>query len=54
VLQTQLKNVNFDPGTIDGVFGKNTARALIQFQNANGLKADGIFGPNTSRILFSS
>lgn len=31
----------------DGIFGKNTEAALIQYQNDNGLSADGIAGPDT-------
>jgi peptidoglycan hydrolase-like protein with peptidoglycan-binding domain len=31
----------------DGIFGKDTEAALIQYQNDNGLSADGIAGPDT-------
>jgi peptidoglycan hydrolase-like protein with peptidoglycan-binding domain len=33
--------------TGDGIFGKNTEAALIQYQKDNGLSADGIAGPDT-------
>lgn len=36
---------------IDGAFGPNTARNLVQFQRARGLKPDGVCGPNTWRRL---
>ena len=34
-------------GLEDGVFGKNTKLAVMEFQSCNGLKADGIIGPKT-------
>jgi peptidoglycan hydrolase-like protein with peptidoglycan-binding domain len=33
--------------TADGIFGRGTEAALIQYQNDNGLSADGIAGPDT-------
>lgn len=33
--------------TADGIFGKNTEAALVQYQTDNGLSADGIAGPDT-------
>jgi peptidoglycan hydrolase-like protein with peptidoglycan-binding domain len=33
--------------TADGIFGKDTEAALIQYQTDNGLSADGIAGPDT-------
>ncbi len=46
-LQKALQEQGFDPGQIDGVFGKKTERAVKRFQKACGLKADGIAGKNT-------
>lgn len=36
---------------VDGIFGANTAQAVVDFQNANQLAADGIAGENTWRTL---
>jgi uncharacterized protein (TIGR02594 family) len=46
-LQTALANKGFNPGEIDGAWGRRTINAVRAFQSANGLKADGIVGPNT-------
>lgn len=46
-LQTNLKALGFNPGVIDGDFGKNTKKAVIAFQKAYGLAVDGIVGPKT-------
>lgn len=46
-LQYALKEQGFDPGQIDGVFGKKTERAVKRFQKSCGLKADGIAGKRT-------
>jgi len=45
--QTCLKNAGFYNGKIDGVKGRQTRKAIKDFQEANGLKADGVVGPKT-------
>src|SRR5215203_960244 len=47
VLQTILTQMGYDPKTIDGKFGPNTEKAVIQFQEINGLVKDGKVGKNT-------
>lgn len=51
ILQSVLSKIGYDPGPIDGIFGENTQRAVIQFQRDNGLAADGIVGPKTWELL---
>lgn len=51
VAQTALMRAGYDVGRIDGVFGAQTERAVIQFQRALGLTQDGIIGPDTWRYL---
>lgn len=51
-LQLALERAGYDPGNIDGIFGKRTHAALEQFQRANGLAADGIAGRLTWAKLF--
>lgn len=46
-LQNYLNTLDFNCGSIDGIFGKKTRDALKKFQKANGLKADGIAGKQT-------
>lgn len=46
-LQELLKGAGYDPGTIDGQYGTNTANAVKQFQRANNLTIDGIAGSQT-------
>ncbi len=50
-LQEALKARGFDPGSIDGVMGRNTIAAIRAFQAANGLAVDGVAGPATQRAL---
>lgn len=51
-LQLQLKAAGFDPGDIDGFFGKRTLAALTAFQSdAENLSVDGIYGPETAAAL---
>ena len=50
-IQFALKSAGFYNGTIDGKIGKNTKKAIREFQKTNGLKADGIVGPKTRDLL---
>jgi len=50
-IQIALKNANFYTGPIDGKIGKNTKKAIREFQKANGLKADGKVGLKTRELL---
>ncbi|MBJ32144.1 MAG: hypothetical protein CL466_12180 [Acidimicrobiaceae bacterium] len=50
-LQLRLGSLGFDAGRIDGIFGPDTATALVDFQRNVGLAADGIAGPGTVRSL---
>lgn len=46
-IQTALKNAGFYNGAIDGKIGKETTKAIMKFQKANGLADDGIVGKET-------
>ncbi|MBQ7978104.1 MAG: peptidoglycan-binding protein [Clostridia bacterium] len=46
-LQQKLYSKLYPVGTIDGIFGSNTANAVKDFQSENGLVSDGIVGKNT-------
>lgn len=50
-LQRRLALLGFDAGKVDGIFGLNTARALLEFQRNCGLVTDGVFGQATLRAL---
>lgn len=50
-LQTRLKELNFDPGIIDGDFGPKTTEAVRAFQRSKGLEEDGEAGPQTLAAL---
>jgi N-acetylmuramoyl-L-alanine amidase len=50
-VQTKLKKWGYYKGSVDGIFGWNTRKAVIAFQKKNGLKGDGIVGPATSKAL---
>lgn len=50
-IQTALKNAGLYQGPIDGKIGKNTNKAIIEFQRLNGLKPDGIIGKRTWAAL---
>jgi uncharacterized protein (TIGR02594 family) len=52
-IQQMLKNKGFDPGEIDGIWGRKTIAAVKQFQMQQGLEVDGIVGPNTTAALFA-
>ena len=50
-LQTKLKRWGYYTGSIDGVFGAGTKKAVIAFQKKNGLTPDGIVGAATLKAL---
>lgn len=50
-LQTKLKRWGYYTGSIDGVFGSGTKKAVIAFQKKNGLTPDGIVGSATLKAL---
>ncbi|MCM8790731.1 MAG: peptidoglycan-binding protein [Candidatus Omnitrophica bacterium] len=50
-IQTALKNAGFYNGAIDGKIGPRTKKAILDFQQANGLKVDGKVGPKTWAAL---
>lgn len=50
-VQQALAAKGFDPGVIDGIWGKRTEAAVRAFQTARGLQADGIVGPLTKAAL---
>lgn len=46
--------LGFTGNDVDGVFGKKTQQAVIDYQKANGLTVDGIAGKNTLGKLYST
>lgn len=53
-LQRLLSNRGYYFGPIDGIYGRESQRAVRQFQRANGLTVDGIAGPQTIAYLDSA
>ena len=53
-IQQALKDKGFDPGGIDGVWGRKTIDAVKRFQSDQRLTVDGIVGPRTRAALFGS
>lgn len=52
-IQQALKDKGFDPGKVDGIWGRNTITAVKQFQAQQGLEVDGVVGPQTTAALFA-
>ena len=50
-VQRRLKNWGYYSGAVDGIFGSGTRKAVIYFQQKNGLTADGIVGKATYKAL---
>jgi N-acetylmuramoyl-L-alanine amidase len=46
-LQAQLSEMGFNCGRVDGIFGKDTEEAVMEFQKSVGVKVDGRCGPAT-------
>lgn len=53
-LQQTLNNKGYSAGTVDGIYGSKTQKAVINFQKNNGLLVDGIAGPQTQKALYSA
>jgi len=51
VLQCALARAGFDPGTLDGIYGGDTATAVSNYQITEGLSADGEVGRETAILL---
>ena len=50
-VQRRLKNWGYYSGAVDGIFGAATKKAVVRFQQKNGLTADGIVGKATYKAL---
>ena len=50
-VQDKLLRWKFYDGTVDGVYGARTYRAVRKFQAKHGLKVDGVVGPGTAKAL---
>lgn len=50
-VQKRLKQWGYYSGSVDGVFGYATERAVRWFQEKNGLSVDGIVGPQTAAAM---
>lgn len=50
-LQRKLRQWGYYEGEVDGIFGSGTKKAVIKFQQKNGLTADGIVGEKTAEAL---
>jgi predicted chitinase len=51
-VQQRLSDLGYSLG-VDGNFGPGTAKAVIAFQQKNGLGNDGVVGPNTWKALWA-
>ena len=50
-IQQALRDAGFDPGSIDGIIGRNTIAAIKKFQASKNLQVDGIVGKQTRKAL---
>lgn len=54
LVQQRLKELGYAVGTVDGIFGSQTAAAVKAFQRDYGLTVDAIVGPATWQALFAN
>lgn len=50
-VQDKLLRWRYYDGSVDGVYGARTYRAVRKFQAKNGLRVDGVVGPSTAQAL---
>ena len=50
-LQRRLGALGFDAGRVDGIFGEDSQRAVLEFQRNAGLTGDAVCGPATLAAL---
>lgn len=50
-VQDKLLRWKYYDGTVDGIYGARTYRAVRRFQTKHGLKVDGVVGPTTANAL---
>jgi uncharacterized protein (TIGR02594 family) len=53
-IQKALKSQGFDPGPLDGIWGRLTTAAVKEFQSRNGLPADGVLTPSTAAKILAN
>lgn len=53
-LQRDLTALGYNTFGVDGIFGANTYKAVVQFQKSHGLTADGMVGIKTKNALSSA
>ncbi len=51
LVQSLLGRIGYNPGPVDGIFGRQTQMAVISLQRDNGLLPDGIIGPATWNFI---
>lgn len=50
-LQRALRSCNGQNIAVDGVYGPNTRRAVLNVQARAGIARDGVYGPNTANAM---
>ena len=51
VIQKALKKQGYNPGALDGAWGRPSINALKDFQQSHGLRADGVLDVETVGVL---